>query len=105
MTDPTEPASYDLVMPFVVVASKGGHHHDAAFTAGWTCGAIDAHLTSLQELGGMIERWVGPDLLPQLDLIAMKHGQTMRTLDTSDDGDWVRIRIGHPALVDEPERP
>lgn len=65
---------YGLVMPFVTVASAGGPHDDAAFTAGWECGRADQTLTALAGHLGRLVVGCNPDVIPQLDLIAMRHG-------------------------------
>lgn len=71
--DPVD-GDYGLVMPFVTVTSTGGPHDDAAFTAGWVCGRADQ---TLEALTGHLARIVigcHPSVVPQLDLIAMRHG-------------------------------
>lgn len=81
--DQPDAEGYELVMPFVTVASKGGPHDDISFSAGWTCGMWDARL----ELAGIaaatvVEAPFGVPTacLPQLDLIAMKHDFRMLNL-------------------------
>lgn len=66
-----EESTYDLVMPFVTVTSKGGPHEDVAYTAGWSMGALDA----LLEYSGpaIHEDTIYSDSVPQADRIAMKH--------------------------------
>jgi hypothetical protein len=71
--EPAEP-EYELVMPFVTVASKGGPHDDASFVAGWQLGALEADLNTLKRYSAEFTAWFLPELLPQVDLIAMKHG-------------------------------
>lgn len=62
---------YSLVMPFVLCQSEGGHLDDTAFTFGWECGRLDADLAvGLHR----VERILHADVMPQADLIAMKHG-------------------------------
>jgi len=99
--DESQEAEYRPVMPFVVCASAGGPYDDAAFVAGYEAGSLDAALRTIREVGGVIERWVNPNLVPQLDLIAMRHDQHLKQFETSDCGTWVRVRIGHPNLIDE----
>lgn len=72
--DQPEGADYELVMPFVTVTSKGGPHEDNAFVAGWTLGALDADMNTLGRYRVDVERWFLPELMPQVELIAMKHG-------------------------------
>lgn len=64
--------NYDLVMPFVTVASKGGPHDDASFTAGYQMGLLDERLRS-----GRVPDTAMPiatDCVPQADLLAMRYG-------------------------------
>lgn len=68
-------AEYGLVMPFVVCATNGGPYDDAAFVAGYAAGTIDARLAMHDPV--IAQTAVRTDLLPQLDLIAMRHGYTM----------------------------
>lgn len=72
MSDDVE---YGLVMPFVVCATNGGPYDDAAFVAGYAAGTIDYRLSTRDPLPARSA--VRTDLLPQLDLIAMRHGYTM----------------------------
>lgn len=66
---------YQLEMPFVVVTSRGGPYDDDAFTAGFHAGQIYQHLEDDQERSlPPFVLAVRADLLPQLELIAMKHG-------------------------------
>lgn len=62
---------FGLVMPFTVCESQGGPFDDVAFVAGYRCGVVDAKLAD-----GNCEEpvWSHEDELPQLDLIAMRHG-------------------------------
>jgi hypothetical protein len=64
--------SYDLVMPFVTVASKGGPHDDTAYVAGYEMGLLDAVLEHTSDL--IVERTIHASNAPQADLLAMKHG-------------------------------
>lgn len=68
---------YELVMPFVVVASKGGPYDDASFVAGWSCAEVDQALGAVSPWNATFSRTVRTEVLPQLDLIAMKHGYQM----------------------------
>lgn len=71
----SEDAEYGLVMPFVVCASQGGPYEDQSFVAGWECGALDAKLAGVADVGGVtIVRHVRTASVPQLDLIAMRYG-------------------------------
>lgn len=73
---------FALVMPFVVCESKGGPYPDQAFVAGWIAGTLDSELED-----GPDERalYVYPELVPQIDLIAMRRGYQLRTEDA---GEW-----------------
>lgn len=68
---PQEP-EYGLLMPFVVVASKGGPYDDASFVAGARMKA----LWDRCELGieDSFEVYEPTPLVPQLDLVAMQFG-------------------------------
>lgn len=103
--DLNPPVEYDLVMPFVTVASKGGPHDDQAFTAGWECGVLDTRLQAMEGAACIVERWVMPELVPQVDLIAMKHGLAVRRAEQVEAGPYVRLLIGSPHLLDLIEAP
>lgn len=66
----------ELVLPFVVVESRGGPYEDQAFTVGYAAGHIAARLEVAQLLGtdALTYPIVRRALLPQLDLIAMHFG-------------------------------
>jgi len=69
--------AFDLVMPFVVVASADGPYEDHAFAAGWICGRVDGVLQTR-----IHDEWtttVRTDLVEQLDLVAMQWGYKMTT--------------------------
>ena len=76
----SEPAEYGLVMPFVVVQSAGEPYDDDSFASGFHAGRIDVWLKVLpvlEMLGGEFAtppEMVRSALVPQLDLIAMRHG-------------------------------
>lgn len=70
-----DPEGYSLVMPFVVVASRGGPFDDQAYAAGWEMGAIEVRLQMACLLGlGLPHVTVLRSNLPQIELLAMKHG-------------------------------
>ena len=81
--DDNDEADYGLVMPFVVCQSEGGPYESQAFVSGVSCGVIDETLRQLAALAqhgltaATVERYVAPALLPQLDLVAMRHGFTL----------------------------
>lgn len=97
----SETPEYGLVMPFVVVTSAGGPYDDAAFVAGYECGLIDATLHALTQVDAELDRWVSRDVVPQLDLIAMRHGLGLKALELDESGQWQRVQIG--PHVNEPE--
>jgi hypothetical protein len=70
---------YGLIMPFVVTTDAGGPFDSAAYVAGWECGAIDAFLSAAGKWGVEVNRYVDSRIVPQLDLIAMRHGYTLST--------------------------
>ena len=73
--DQPESEGYSLVMPFTVVRSVGGPYDDDAFTAGWAAGAIDRTLQLLADEAAVRELTftVRTDLVPQLELVGMRH--------------------------------
>lgn len=78
-----QPTNYSLVMPFVVCHSTGGPYEDQAFVAGYQTGQIDAALKAGEKDNrdhGLIA--VYTELLPQLDLVAMRYGYTMTSEPT-----------------------
>jgi hypothetical protein len=66
----------ELVMPFVVCRSKGGPYDDGSFAAGWQAGEIDQALRVAEQGPAVRLRYpmVYAALIPQLELIGMKHG-------------------------------
>jgi hypothetical protein len=80
---------YGLVIPFVVVTSKGGPYDDDSFVAGWRAGVIDRRLEvhDSPAVEGESPIPVETALLPQLDLIAMAHGYQMKSISW-EDGFW-----------------
>ena len=80
-------AKYDLVMPFVTVKSVGGPHDDVSYVAGYEMGLLDAHLA--QQKPNEHEATVRTQNVPQLDLIAMLHGYSLKV--KGDDNDWTTI--------------
>lgn len=82
-------AEYDLVMPFVTVTSKGGPHDDVAYVAGWEMGQLDYRL-ALAAFGGhnVPPTVLRRENLPQIQLIAMKHGLVDRIVEWDRDAGW-----------------
>lgn len=68
------PERHTLVMPYVVAHDRGGPYQADAFAAGFTCGALDSRLAHAVH---PITQPVPTGVLPQLDLIAMRHGWTI----------------------------
>lgn len=93
---------FETVIPLVICQREGGELDDDAFIAGWTCGAIDLMLEMASQVLGVALRVAEIRIpvpyvtIPQLDLIAMKHGYTVLQqidLETEDDEEWVYIRF------------
>lgn len=87
---------YGLVMPFVVVVSKGGPFDDFSFVAGFECGQVAAELQHLAPKS--YSRTVHTANVPQLDLIAMNEGYAMRSEPTGVEG-WSNVTM---TLGEEP---
>lgn len=88
MRNPDEPdpsAHWDLRMPFVVCASKGGPYDDQSFVAGYQAGMIDAQLQVARGVGARTVHFpiVHTELVPQLVLIGMGHGYPAMDVDSS----------------------
>lgn len=91
---PDEDNGYALLMPFVVCQSQGGPFDDVSFTIGFELGQIDRELAMCQTLSSEpIARYIHEDGLPQLDLIAMRRGFTIKVghLDGSDEWRYVEF--------------
>lgn len=74
---------YDLVMPFVTVASVGGPHDDESFVAGYAMGLLDAALSTGC---GSESMPVKESCLAQADLLAFRYGYTTRVDDPEVEG-------------------
>lgn len=89
---PEEETGYELVMPFVVAQSAGGPFDDDALCAGFELGRLDGVLAT-----GRPAVLTGPykkAVLPQVDLIAMKHGYSVAVDDTRDTrGEWAIVTL------------
>lgn len=92
MTTDPEDVEYELVMPFVVVTSKGGPYDDEAFTAGWQLGGLDEYLSKPSRYLPMNITVPAP-CVPQVDLIAMRNGCRALLGDLDDSGTWRTMRI------------
>jgi hypothetical protein len=85
---PEDEEEYGLIIPFVAVQSKGGPYEDASFTAGFSCGSIDATLRHAKAMNVAMEirfPFVYAELSQQLDLIAMNHGFVTQMFPTEDE--------------------
>ena len=102
MTDENEEPTHRLVMPFVATESNGGTLDDHAFVAGFTCGMINAQLHATREAHVIHMHWVNPELLPQLDLIALHRRMTMTEVGRTDDDEWVEVEFTN-ARIDVPD--
>lgn len=97
-----EGSSYRLVMPFVLTKSNGGPYDDKAFTAGMACGQLWTELQVLAAHGAQPRpRYVRPEHIPQMDLIAMHYGYTLKAGPVDEASGYQRIDFG-PGY-DEPE--
>lgn len=79
MSDEPDP-EYGLLLPFVVCRSQGGPYDDDSFVAGYELGRTAAQLPIYDALE--ISSWgtrIRTASLPQLELIAMNWGWTIRT--------------------------
>lgn len=85
-TEPEQP-EYGLVMPFILVTSRGGPYDDHAYVAGWNMGALEAEMRIARALGTTPKaRYLSPVDEPQVDLLAMRFGFTVTA--TAHDVDW-----------------
>jgi hypothetical protein len=77
-----EEDGWSLVMPFELCRSQGGPYDDKAFVSGWRLGTIDAALTvsAPRDDRDTVSTVVPCEELHQLDLIAMRHGFTVRQI-------------------------
>jgi hypothetical protein len=93
MPDPVVPGEFDVVMPFVVTTSNGGNLNDEAYVLGWDAACIDQMLGQAVQFGTVtLARYVNTKNLPQLDLVAMRHGLRMVAEpedEQSDEWCWV----------------
>jgi len=87
MADPEE--GYGLEMPFLTVASRGGPHEDAAYTAGWEMGALDAELT--HRAPALHEQLIHAVNAEQADLIGMRNGYSVEIIPVNDE--WASLRL------------
>lgn len=88
--------SFELVMPFLPVQSKGGPYDDLAYTAGFEMGALYAKLGAAKPAPTSIT--VHHENHRQADLIAMRHGYTTEFQSENEHG-WVCLLL-KPAALD-----
>lgn len=85
MSSPDEPIEIDLVMPFVVVASKGGPYDDDSYCAGYEMARLDAALEAGPRHHQVTIRTANAT---QADLIAMHHGYVCQFNPSPEFPDW-----------------
>lgn len=91
---------YDMVMPFVTVTSKGGPHDDDAYVAGYEMGLLWA---DLRYSTWPMTRTVRTDNLPQVDLIAMRHGYTVDSYQAQTAPEWSVVLLTPNEKVEYPQ--
>jgi hypothetical protein len=92
LDQPEEESAAELVMPFVTVASEGGPHDDTSYVAGWECGAVDARLQLCAAVSAEpLPTVVQTVNLPQLDLVAMRHGYVMTPRPDLEIPEWSHV--------------
>ncbi len=88
--------SFEMVMPFVVCESQGGVYDDDAYVAGFEAGRLDMALLLATPLlpGSEIKDPVPYHTanLPQLDLVAMRHGVTLIAEESEEPG-WTYLTL------------
>ena len=88
-----EDVEYELVMPFVVVASTGGPYDDEAYCAGVELGRLDHDLLTMCTWVDQFEALIRLDNVPQVDLLAMQYGWTVdHDADQAYDG-WIMVTL------------
>jgi hypothetical protein len=83
-------------MPFIVCRSEGGPYDDVSFATGWQLGSIDAELATLaaRRSHAPVLHTVRTPSVPQLDLIAMRHGFSLLSSDA--DEEWTTVVLVLP---------
>ncbi len=81
-----------MLYPLICCESNGGPYQDRAFVSGVRFGQIQTWL--------QVDRWwsgyVQPELLPQLDLLAMNNGLSMKSKPWDEAPDeWASVVIGY----------
>jgi len=100
---------FEMMMPFVVVESKGGPYDDAAYVAGCELGRLHAQLDVAKSIGlPLPEVVLHVENVPQADLLAMHVGARMRVEEWGDDVDddtaaeWAHVVFEWPPVDDGP---
>lgn len=90
---------YDLVMPFVVCQSRGGPYEDEAFVAGWALGQLDIELgQAAADRRPLLNRTVRTASMPQVELLAMKHGLMAEPEESEGVPEWSTVQFLVPAM-------
>lgn len=84
-TEENPEPGYELVMPFVVVTSKGGPYDDDAYVAGYEMGLLDAQLKAGPDRHTVTVR---TDNAAQADLLAMRYGYTCQAEPSEEWPEW-----------------
>jgi hypothetical protein len=80
MSDDPEftPSELAMVMPFVTTQSHGGPHDDGSYVAGSEMAQLEAEMRVAAAVNAVpCPRYLRTDNVPQVDLIAMRHGFTV----------------------------
>lgn len=92
---------FGLVMPFIVVESKGGPYADDAYTAGWEAGELWSrfHAAALHQSVPQPVT-VRTTNAKQIELIAMKNGFTITKWTVEPEyGEWTTLEF---SIADHP---
>lgn len=93
--DDSENVDYGMVLPFVVVASKGGPFDDDAYTAGFEAGQMFESLSHIRmhtpDIYMKLAMPIHAANREQLDLIAMHYGLTANFTEVADG--WLTITL------------
>ena len=85
-------AADEPVMPFLCVQSKGGPFEDKAFVAGVQLGILyQATMPPLAMLH--VISVVYSEIVSTLDLVAMKHGYRLQTLQSEEYPEWTHVDL------------
>lgn len=91
-------AEYSMLMPFTVVASKGGPYDDASYCAGYEMGQLDAALQAGPRLHQVTIRTAN---VAQADLVAMRRGYTSQASAPSECGQWTWVEFEPMTALEE----